>query len=57
MTKNESIKCFYCGKEATQESTDLKSIVYHCNDCGFELISRYLKKFPGTLICTKKLLF
>lgn len=57
MTKNESIKCFYCGKEATQESTDLKSIVYHCNDCGFELISRYLKKFPGTLICTKKLSF
>lgn len=29
------MKCFYCDKEATQKSTDIKSTVYHCKDCGF----------------------
>lgn len=49
------MKCFLCDKEATHKSTDIKSTVYHCKDCGFELVTRYLKKFPGTLICTMNL--
>ena len=49
------MKCFFCESEATQESTDTKSTVYHCVDCGFELVTRYFKKFPSTLICTKNI--